>query len=129
MTTENKRIITGALAILASDAVTTWLLAMGKIPSALFWPISIIVYSWATYRMAKYVNIWGAMAIGAFFGLVDATLGSKIDYWLAGNKQGLFVILTLNGWATIVFLLMLYGLTISLFAFLISALRNNRKTF
>jgi hypothetical protein len=129
MNTETKLTLTGALAILASDAVTTWLLAMGKFPSALCWPISIIVYAWATYRMAKYVNIWGAMAIGAFFGIVDATVGWKIDYWLAGNKQGLFVILTLNGWATIVFLLMLYGLTISLFAFLISALRNKRKTF
>ena len=129
MNIQTKLTLTGALAILAFDAVADWLSTIGKFPSALCLPASIAIYFWATYRLARYVNVWEAMSLGAFFGLVDATLGAKICNWLGGDPQGVFKNLTLNGWATIVFLLMLYGLTISLIAFLVSALRNKRKTF
>jgi hypothetical protein len=128
MNSETKLTLTGALAILALDAISSWLSAIGRFPAVFCLPASIVVYFWAAYRSAKYLNVWGAMTLGAFFGLVDATLGSKISTWLGADPQGVFKNLTLNGWWTIVFLLMLYGLVISLVAFLFSMLRNNQKT-
>jgi hypothetical protein len=98
MNTETKLTLTGALAILAFDAISAWLTSIGKFPSALCFATSIAVYFWATYRMAIYVNIWEALSLGAFFGLVDATLGSKLCTWLCGDPHGVFKDLTLNAW-------------------------------
>jgi hypothetical protein len=129
MNNETKLTLTGTLAILAFDAISAWLTSIGKFPAAVCFIASVAFYFWAAYRMAIYINVWEALSLGAFFGLVDATLGAKICTWLGGDPHGVFKNLTLNAWWTILFLLMLYGLTISLIAFLVSALRNKRKTF
>jgi hypothetical protein len=127
MRIETKLTFIGALSILALDTISAWLSSIGKFPSVLCVPAAIAVYFWATYPAAKYLNVWGAMTLGAFFGLVDATLGIKICNWLGLDPQGVYKNLTLNGWGTIVFLVMLFGLVVSLVAFLISMLRNNQK--
>lgn len=128
MNNETKLTLTGALAILALDAISAWLTANGRFPKAVCLIASIVVYFWAAYRMSKYLNVWGTMTLGAFFGFVDATLGSKICSRLGGDPYGTFKSLTLDGWWTIVFLMMVFGLVISLMAFLVSMLLNNRKT-
>lgn len=89
-------------AILALDAISAWLTANGRFPKA--------------------------VCLIAFFGFVDATLGSKISTRLGGDPYGTFKNLTLDGWWTIVFLMMVFGLVISLMAFLVSMLLNKRKT-
>jgi hypothetical protein len=56
------------------------------------------------------------------------TFRSKISTRPGGDPYGTFKNLTLDGWWTIVFLMMVFGLVTSLMAFLVSMLLNNRKT-
>ncbi len=88
MNTQTKFTLTAALALLALDAITAWLSAIGKFPQTLFFSASIACYFWAACRTAKYANIWGTMSFGAFLGLVDGTLGWKISGWLGRRPAG-----------------------------------------
>jgi len=127
MRIETKLTLIGALAILALDAICARLSFIGRFSYALELPASIAVYFWVTYRAAKYLNIPGAIAFGAFLGLVDATIGWKICNWLGGDAAGVSKNITFSRWCTIVFWVMIYGVIISLIAFSIASHRNNRK--
>ncbi len=124
MNTQTKFTGTAALALLALDAITAWMSAIGKFPQTRFFPASIALYFWAAYRTTKYANIWGTLSFGAFLGLVDATIGWKICGWLGGDPQGLYTNMTRGKWGTIVFLVMLFGTVMALIAFLVAAVRN-----
>jgi hypothetical protein len=128
MRIDTKLTLLGALSVLALDAICAPLSFMGRFSYVLFLPASIAVYFWVSYRAAKYLNIQGAIAFGAFLGLVDAAIGWKISNWLGGDPSGLSKNLTFSVWCTAAFWVMIYGVLISLIAFSIATHRNNRKT-
>lgn len=128
MSIHTKLTLFGALAILLLDSVASLLARQLRISYALFVPASIAVYFWVTYRAAKYLNTRGAIAFGAFLGLVDATIGCKISNWLAKDAADVSTMLTFSRWFNITFWVMIYGAVISLTAYLIATRPNKGKT-
>lgn len=128
MRIETKLTLLGALAILLLDSVTSLLARQMRISYALFLPASIVVYFWVTYRAASYLNTQGAIAFGAFLGLVDATIGWKISNWLGKDAADVSTTITFSRWCATAFWVMIYGAVISLTAYLIATRPNKEKT-
>jgi hypothetical protein len=128
MKIEIKLTLLGALAILLLDSVASLLARQMRISYALFLPASIGVYFWVGYRAASYLNTRGAIAFGAFLGLVDATIGWKISNWLGKDTAAVPITMTFSRWCTTAFWVMTYGAVISLIAYLIATRPNKRKT-
>ena len=127
MKIETKLTLLGALAILLLDSVTSLLARQMRISYALFLPASIVVYFWVAYRAASYLNTQGAIAFGAFLGLVDATIGCKISNWLGKDATDVSITITFSRWCTTIFWVMTYGAVISLTAYLIATRPNKGK--
>jgi hypothetical protein len=64
------------------------------------------------------------IAFGAFLGLVDATIGCKISNWLDTAPANVSKNPTLERWSGMVIWAMLYGIVISLTAYLIATRPN-----
>ena len=128
MRIENRLTLLGVLAILLLDSVASLLARQMRISYALFLPASIVVYFWVTYRAASYLNIRGAIAFGAFLGLVDATIGWKISNWLGKDAADVSITITFSRWCTTAFWVMTYGAVISLTAYLIASRPKKGKT-
>jgi hypothetical protein len=128
MRIEIKLTLLGAIAILLFDSVASLLARQMRISYVLFLPASIAVYFWVAYRAATYLNIQGAIAFGAFLGLVDATIGWKISNWLGKDAADVSMTITFNRWCTTAFWVMTYGAVISLIAYLIASRPKKGKT-
>jgi hypothetical protein len=96
------------------DFIGSGLAVILKFSYASLLPVSILVYFLTSYRAAKYFNIGGTIAYGAFLGAVDGTIGWKISTWLGADPRGSFSNVSFAVWCITVCLVMTFDVLISL---------------
>ena len=116
---EYRLTLVGSLAIILFEGVSALLASKFGISCVFLIPVSILIYFLVAYRAARYLNAGGAIAFGAFLGLVDATIGCKLSTLLGGDTTGVLKSLTFSSWCGMVIWAMISGIVISLAAFLI----------
>lgn len=93
---ETKLTVIGACAILLLDTIISLLSVHFHFSLKLLCPVTLAVYLWVTYWAAKHLNLRGALAFGAFLGLVDATIGWKLCSALGADQDFPMEKMTLN---------------------------------
>ena len=125
---EWKITLIGAGAILLLDTIASLLTIHFHFSYVLFCPATLALYFGLTYWAAKELPLGGVLTVGAFLGLVDATLGWKLSAWLGADPDDRLKKLTFSMWCITLVTVMIFGVLIALVAYLIASWRNKRES-